>query len=211
LTRRGTAPVAGIAATTPDGSKAQATATAIARARLLDPVPSELADFTVNAAAYVAAGKALANAAAALVSTLNRSIRETPQPFSSTSPPIRAAIITYYVERDVHMPARLPYAGDEIILDVLHFVDGLLPTADRSKIRLSPSYPTGSRMWMRPVEYEEITMGADSSTNYSILPGDRLVDPQAQGAPRRKLPLRANRNNEATRVARRRRMLNSLA
>jgi hypothetical protein len=74
LTRRGTAPVVGIAATTPDGSTAQATATAIARTRLLDPVPSKLADFTVEAAAYVAAGKPLANAVAGLVSTLNQRV-----------------------------------------------------------------------------------------------------------------------------------------
>jgi len=84
----------------------------------------------------------------------------------------------YYVEGDVSTPSRLSYTGNETVLDVIHYVGGLLPSADRSKIRLIRSFPKGSAVQVLPVDYEEITMGTDSSTNYQLLPNDRLVVPR---------------------------------
>ena len=68
--------------------------------------------------------------------------------------------------------------GGETVLDAIHFAGGLLPSADQSKIRLIRSYPKGSPVQVLPINYEEITMGTDSSTNYQILPNDRLVVPR---------------------------------
>ncbi len=84
----------------------------------------------------------------------------------------------YYVEGDVYIVGRLPYTGGETVLDVLHFAGGVMPSADRSKIRLIRSYPKGSPVQVLPIDYEEITMGTDSSTNYQMMPGDRLVVPR---------------------------------
>ncbi len=84
----------------------------------------------------------------------------------------------YYVEGEVWYPGRLPFTGRESVLDVLHFVGGPAPAADRSGIRLIRSFPAGSPVQVLPIDYEEITMGTDSLTNYQILPGDRLVIPR---------------------------------
>ena len=65
-------------------------------------------------------------------------------------------------------------------------VAGLTPEADRSQdgsgliAQLSEGL---ARPWLMPIDYEEITMGTDSSTNYQILPGDRLVVPGAPQQP----------------------------
>ena len=61
---------------------------------------------------------------------------------------------------------------------MIHLAGGLLPIADRAKIRLVRSFPKGSPARVLPVDYEEITMGTDSSTNYPTLPNDRLVVPR---------------------------------
>jgi polysaccharide biosynthesis/export protein len=92
----------------------------------------------------------------------------------------------YYVEGDVYYPSRLAYTGNESVLDVIHFVGGVLPSAERSKIRLIRSFPKGSPVKVLPIDFEEITMGTDSSTNYQILPFDRLVVPRQPDDPSRK-------------------------
>ncbi len=84
----------------------------------------------------------------------------------------------YYVLGEVWFPRRLPYTGGDTVLDLLEYAGGLLQTADKSKIRLIRSYPKGSPARVLPVDYEEIAMGTDSSTNYQILPNDRLVIPR---------------------------------
>ncbi len=81
----------------------------------------------------------------------------------------------YYIEGEVASPGRLSVTGGDTVLDAIHFAGGLLPSADRSTIRLVRSYPKDSPVQVLPVNYEEITMGTDSSTNYPILPNDRLV------------------------------------
>jgi RNA polymerase sigma factor (sigma-70 family) len=65
----------------------------------------------------------------------------------------------YYVEGEVYEPGRLPVSGNESVLDAVHFAGGILPSADRSKIRLMRSYPKRSAVQALPVDYDEITMG----------------------------------------------------
>jgi RNA polymerase sigma factor (sigma-70 family) len=88
----------------------------------------------------------------------------------------------YYVEGEVSAPGRLPFTGGERVLDVIHFAGGVLRTADTSKIKLIRSYPKGSPVQVLPIDYEEVTMGTDPSTNYQILPSDRIVVPRSSSA-----------------------------
>ncbi len=84
----------------------------------------------------------------------------------------------YYILGEVVMPGRLPYTGGDTVLDLVQYAGGLLPTADKGRIRLIRTFPKGSPARVLPVNYEEIAMGTDSSTNYAILPNDRLVVPR---------------------------------
>jgi protein involved in polysaccharide export with SLBB domain len=90
----------------------------------------------------------------------------------------------YYVLGEVAYPGRLPHTGGDTVLDVLQYAGGLLPTADKGRIRLIRSFPKGSPARVLPVDYNEIAMGTDSSTNYPILPNDRLVIPAASASSR---------------------------
>lgn len=83
----------------------------------------------------------------------------------------------YYVEGEFAILGRLPYTGNDYVLDAIHYSGGLLNTADRDAIRIIREYPPGSEIQVLPIDYEEITMGTDQSTNYRLLPGDRLVAP----------------------------------
>jgi protein involved in polysaccharide export with SLBB domain len=68
---------------------------------------------------------------------------------------------------------RLPYTGNETVIDALSQINGL-------------SYVSSSRMWvarpnrdsgvsvMLPIDWEAITQQADVTTNYQLLPGDRV-------------------------------------
>jgi RNA polymerase sigma factor (sigma-70 family) len=84
----------------------------------------------------------------------------------------------YYVYGYVHEPGRLPITGGETVLDALSFVGGLLPGADTRKIQIMRSFPKGSPVQILPVDYDEITTGIDTSTNYQIMPNDRIVVPR---------------------------------
>jgi protein involved in polysaccharide export with SLBB domain len=84
----------------------------------------------------------------------------------------------YYIEGEVATPGRIPFTGSERVLDVIHYAGGLLPSAHTGKIKLIRSFPKGSPVQVLPIDYEEITMGTDSSTNYEIMPFDRIVVPR---------------------------------
>jgi RNA polymerase sigma factor (sigma-70 family) len=83
----------------------------------------------------------------------------------------------YYVYGWVREPGRLPITGGETVLDALSFVGGLLPGANTKKIQIMRSFPKGSAVQVLPVDYDEITTGTDASTNYQIMPNDRIVVP----------------------------------
>jgi protein involved in polysaccharide export with SLBB domain len=83
----------------------------------------------------------------------------------------------YYILGSVCKPGRLPYTGGDTVQDALQYAGGVLPSADWGKIRLIRSYPKGSPAKVLPIDYEELTVGTDASTNYRIFPNDRLVVP----------------------------------
>jgi RNA polymerase sigma factor (sigma-70 family) len=84
----------------------------------------------------------------------------------------------YYVEGEVYEPGLIPVTGGDSVLDAIHYAGGIRPSADQSKIRLIRNYPKGSAIQVMPVNYEQITLGTDQSTNYLLLPNDRLVVPR---------------------------------
>src|SRR3954453_14841349 len=82
----------------------------------------------------------------------------------------------YYVEGDVGSPGRLPITGNETVLDAIHFAGGLIPTAAPQNIRLvRPAPPGACCEQLLPVNLAAIISGGDSTTNYQLMPGDRLV------------------------------------
>ena len=82
----------------------------------------------------------------------------------------------YYVQGDVGSPGRMPIAGNETVLDAINFAGGLLPTAAPQNIRLvRPAPPGACCEQVLPVNLSAIVNVGDATTNYQIMPGDRLV------------------------------------
>ena len=82
----------------------------------------------------------------------------------------------YYVQGDVGSPGRLPITGNETVLDALNYAGGLIPTASVPNIRLvRPAPPGACCEQLLPVNYAAIVNAGDSTTNYQLMPGDRIV------------------------------------
>lgn len=82
----------------------------------------------------------------------------------------------YYVQGDVGSPGRLPITGNETVLDAINYAGGLIPTASVPNIRLvRPAPPGACCEQLLPVNYAAIINVGDSTTNYQLLPGDRVV------------------------------------
>ena len=82
----------------------------------------------------------------------------------------------YYVQGDVLQPGRLPVTGNETVLDAINYAGGLLPSAAPQNIRLvRPAPPGACCEQVLPVNYAAIINAGDTTTNYQLLPGDRLV------------------------------------
>lgn len=82
----------------------------------------------------------------------------------------------YYVQGDVPAPGRIIMTGNETVLDAINYAGGLLPTAAPQNIRLvRPAPPGACCAQVLPVNYASIVNAGDTTTNYQLLPGDRLV------------------------------------
>lgn len=82
----------------------------------------------------------------------------------------------YYVQGDVGEPGRLPILGNETVLDAINYAGGLIPTAAPQNIRVvRPAPPGASCQQVLPVNLAAIVNGGDTTTNYQLLPGDRVV------------------------------------
>lgn len=82
----------------------------------------------------------------------------------------------YYVQGDVALTGRFPITGNETVLDALNTAGGLLPTAAPQNIRLVRPAPPGACCEQKlPVNIAAIVSGGDPTTNYQLMPGDRLV------------------------------------
>jgi polysaccharide export outer membrane protein len=71
--------------------------------------------------------------------------------------------------------SRLPVTGSETVLDAIAQVNGLQPQASKHRIWISRPAPAHSGCFqVLPVDWDAIVRGADTATNYQILPGDRI-------------------------------------
>ena len=83
----------------------------------------------------------------------------------------------FYVMGEVTSPGSFPYSGNETVLDALIAAGDISQKSDRHKIILSrPTSPCGERIIL-PICYDQIVQLGDTSTNYQLLPGDRLFVP----------------------------------
>jgi polysaccharide export outer membrane protein len=82
----------------------------------------------------------------------------------------------YYVQGDVASPGRMPITGNETVLDAINYAGGLIATAAPQNIRLvRPAPPGACCEQLLPVNLAAIVSAGDSTTNYQLMPGDRLV------------------------------------
>lgn len=82
----------------------------------------------------------------------------------------------YYVTGDVAAPGKMPITGNETVLDAITYAGGLIPTASTSNIRLvRPAPPGACCEQVLPVNLSAIVSAGDPTTNYQIMPGDRVV------------------------------------
>ncbi len=82
----------------------------------------------------------------------------------------------YYVLGDVLVTGKMPITGNECVLDALQHAGGLTPTAAPQNIRLvRPAPPGACCEQVLPVNLAAITSGGDPTTNYQLMPGDRLI------------------------------------
>jgi polysaccharide biosynthesis/export protein len=82
----------------------------------------------------------------------------------------------YYVWGDVGLPGKFPSTGNETVLDALCSAGGLLPTAAPQNIRVvRPSPPGACCQALLPVNLAAIVNAGDTTTNYQLMPGDRIV------------------------------------
>lgn len=134
-----------------------------------------LADGTIDLGRYgrlVVAGKTIEQVETDVTSTV-RSVE--PGPID----PINVRLVNptsavYYVLGEVSSPGSYPLIGRETVLDAILQAGGLSDRASPCNIVLSrPSPPDGCRIVL-PVCYRQIAQLGDTSTNYQVMPGDRI-------------------------------------
>lgn len=85
----------------------------------------------------------------------------------------------YYVQGDVRWPGRILITGHETVLDALHRAHSLLESADPGNITLvRPAGGPGAdakKATILRIDYGAIVDRGDMTTNYQLLPGDRVV------------------------------------
>jgi RNA polymerase sigma factor (sigma-70 family) len=86
----------------------------------------------------------------------------------------------YYVQGAVMVPGRLSITGHETVLDAINMAGGLVPQADHGHVVLYRTEKNGVLQRL-PIDIDQVTMGDDPTTNYQLLPGDRLVIPARPG------------------------------
>lgn len=80
----------------------------------------------------------------------------------------------YYVLGEVNAPGAYPISGRETVLDGIVAAGGITTRASTKKILLSrPTPPEGCRIAL-PICYDNIVQLGDTSTNYQLMPGDRI-------------------------------------
>jgi polysaccharide export outer membrane protein len=69
---------------------------------------------------------------------------------------------------------RLPITGNETVLDAISQVNGLSQVSSKKIWIARPAPHSFGCQQILPIEWDAITQGAQTATNYQLLPGDRL-------------------------------------
>ena len=81
----------------------------------------------------------------------------------------------YYLQGAFVIPGRVPVTGQERILDAVCNAGGLASDADHRQVFLFRPNPDGGPLRTLKIDIDQIMLGDDLSTNFQLLPGDRLV------------------------------------
>ena len=81
----------------------------------------------------------------------------------------------YYVLGDVAVIGKMPWTGNETVLDALQYAGGLLATAEPKDIRLVRPGRGGKPAKVYKVDLAAIQEKGDVTSNYQIFPNDRLI------------------------------------
>ena len=82
----------------------------------------------------------------------------------------------YYVLGDVLVTGKMPITGNETVLDAIQYAGGLMPTAAPQNIRLvRPAPPGACCEQVLPINLSAIMNGGDPTTNYQLMPNDRII------------------------------------
>jgi protein involved in polysaccharide export with SLBB domain len=80
----------------------------------------------------------------------------------------------YYVLGEVNAPGAYPLTGRETVLDAIAAAKGLTTRASPCRMLLTrPTQPQSCRVVI-PICYRQIVQLGDTSTNYQLMPGDRV-------------------------------------
>lgn len=83
----------------------------------------------------------------------------------------------FYVLGAVNSPGAYPYTGRETVLDAVLAAGDLADNARRCEIILSRPTPVGECRTVLPVCWDNIVQLGDTTTNYQLMPGDRIFVP----------------------------------
>lgn len=87
----------------------------------------------------------------------------------------------FYVVGQVVQPGRIPWTGNETVLDAIMLAGGITNFTNKCDIRLVRPTPECGCDVVLPVDYVAIINCGDTTTNYQIMPGDRVMVPSTAG------------------------------
>ncbi len=80
----------------------------------------------------------------------------------------------YFIQGDVSAPGRLPYTGNETVLDVLNNAGGIDPSGDPKVVTLIRPARNGKPAKHYKIDVDAILIKGDPEANLQIFPGDRI-------------------------------------
>ncbi|WP_218933254.1 polysaccharide biosynthesis/export family protein [Rubripirellula lacrimiformis] len=83
----------------------------------------------------------------------------------------------FYVMGEVNAPGSYPLVGHETVLDAIIAAGGLSDRSNDHKIILTRPQTASNPRQIMPVCYQQILQLGDVSTNYQLMPGDRIYVP----------------------------------
>ena len=87
----------------------------------------------------------------------------------------------YYVQGEVVTPGRMSFPGQDRILDAISYAGGLTADADHDRVFLYRERTKDEPAQTLRIDIDQIMLGDDLSTNYQLLPGDKLVVRRREG------------------------------